>query len=310
MRHALSLVAALLLAVAATHPASGQTPSTLMNADVVRFVATGMPDQVVMTLIDEANNARATQFDLSPSAVSDLAGHGVSQVVIAAMRQSSAFSASGASPLSLSATAQQGPQLKTTLDLTPPGIQPLTAESLQRALAEGERNGPHLNDSLGWLLDKMASRGDVTSTDDLPRAALLMSTSPPFTFVLWSPYTEATSRAATAKRQFQPRPTLSMDDLNRQQVVVTVVPSSNFLKAAAIENVVIKRGTDVLRAIKADVKPVEIGNLAGAKRTVSEGHFTFPFSAFDASGPITIVLIGNSGNFEWIVTREELARMK
>jgi hypothetical protein len=58
------------------------------------------------------------------------------------------------------------------------------------------------------------------------------------------------------------------------------------------------------------VKPVEIVNRLGARRTVSEGNFTFPFSAFDPSAPITVVLVGDGGNFEWMVTREELARMK
>ena len=77
-----------------------------------------------------------------------------------------------------------------------------------------------------------------------------------------------------------------------------------------LEIVVIKRESAVLRPTSAEVKPVEIQNEMGAKRTVSEGNFTFPFSAFDPSAPITVVLIGDAGNFEWPVTREELARMK
>jgi len=37
--------------------------------------------------------------------------------------------------------AAQEPQLKTTLDLTPPGIQPLNADSLLAAVTYGERAG-------------------------------------------------------------------------------------------------------------------------------------------------------------------------
>jgi hypothetical protein len=207
----------------------------------------------------------------------------------------------------LSAPAAQ--QLITTLDKTPSGMQPLTAQTLQNALLEGEKNGARMNDSMGRLLEKMASRGGVTSTDDLPRAALLM-TDLQFLFVLWSPYSEATLLSATAKRRFELRPTPALEDLNRQQIVVTVVPSASFTKAAAIESVVIKRGSDVLHPIKAEVKPVEIQNGLGARRTVSEGNFTFPFSAFDPSAPITVVLLGEGGSFEWVITREELARMK
>jgi hypothetical protein len=208
--------------------------------------------------------------------------------------------------MSSSAPAQQ---LKSTLDLAPPGMQPLTAESLQSALVEGETNGARRNDSMGRLMEKMAARGDVTSTADLPRAALLM-TEPAFSFVLWSPYSEATLLSATAKRRFEGRPTPSTNDLNRQQIVVTVRPSANFTTAAAIENVVIKRGSAVLRPIKADVTPIEIVNGLGVRRTVSEGHFTFPFLAFDPAAPITVVLIGEGRNFEWVITREELALMK
>jgi uncharacterized coiled-coil protein SlyX len=139
--------------------------------------------------------------------------------------------------LTVSAPAQQ---LITTLDMTPPGMQPLTVEALQSALVEGERSGARINDSMGKLLEKMASRRDVTSADDLPRAALLMG-DVHFSFVFWSPYSEATLQSATAKRRFEPRPTPSLDDLNGRQIMVTVVPSADFTKAAAIENVVIKR---------------------------------------------------------------------
>jgi hypothetical protein len=133
MKYVLSVTLAVLL-LTAGHSATAQPLlAALTYADVVRFVAMGMPDQAVNNLINEA---QVTQFDLSPSAVSGLTDHGVSPAVIATMRQPSA---SGASPLRASPAARQLPELKTTLDLTPSGMQPLTADSLQSALLEGER---------------------------------------------------------------------------------------------------------------------------------------------------------------------------
>jgi hypothetical protein len=265
-----------------------------------------IPDEAVINLINEA---KATEFDLSPSAIAGLSDRGVSLAVIAVMRQPLAKGSS--SPrVSTRGQPSQTPGLKETLELAPSGMQPLTAESLRSALIEGEKNGARMNDSMGALMEKMAARGDVTSADDLPRAASLMTSPPQYSFVLWSPYSAATLLSAEAKRRFEPRQTPSFDDLNRQQIVVAVVPSSNFLKAGSIENVVIKRGSTVLRPIKSEVVPVEIRNGLGARRTVSKGDFTFPFSAFDPSASTTVVLIGDAGNFEWTITREELARMK
>lgn len=305
-----SALAALVTALTVCSAAAQRTVSPLANADVIRFAAIGLPEQSVITLVNEAVAANAARFDLSPSSVSDLVAHGISPAVIAAMRQSSTAASGVVQPSRSPEPPQLGPGLKTTLDLTPAGMQPLTTESLETALTEGEKSGVRLNDSVGDLLKKMSSRGDVTSADDLPRAALLMAGPPAYSFSLWSPYSEATLVASAAKRRFLARPTPSLVDLNQHQIVLRVVPSGNFLKAAAIQSVVIKRGSAILHPTSADVKPVEIQNGMGARRTVSEGNFTFPFSAFDPSGPITVVLIGDAGNFEWLVTREELARMK
>jgi hypothetical protein len=90
MKYLLSVTVAALLTALSVQAASAQATSTVLtNADVIRFVAMGLSDQVVKTLIDEAKVANATKFDLSPSAVSDLAAHGVLPAAIAAMRQPS-----------------------------------------------------------------------------------------------------------------------------------------------------------------------------------------------------------------------------
>jgi hypothetical protein len=89
MKYMLRVTVAVLLTAFSVHSASAQV-SALTNADVIRYVTTmHMPDQVTINLINEATVAKATQFDLSPAGVADLAAHGVSPAVIAAMRQPS-----------------------------------------------------------------------------------------------------------------------------------------------------------------------------------------------------------------------------
>ena len=66
----------------------------------------------------------------------------------------------------------------------------------------------------------------------------------------------------------------------------------------------------MIRPLAVQVTPVTIENGLSAKRDVAVGNFTFPFSAFAPSSAITVVMIGRTGNFEWMVTPTELARMK
>jgi hypothetical protein len=206
-------------------------------------------------------------------------------------------------------SAQQSPGLKTTLDLTPPGIQPLTAESLQQALMEGETAGPRLMVPVTMRAeDYKRKQNTITPADAVLFAALMEPM--PFGFWIVTPYSSATILSETAKRSFQPRPVLSLVELNSRQVVVHVGAAGRFADALSIQHVVLKRGSQVVRPINEDIKPVQIQNGLGAARTVSEGDFTFPFPAFDPSMPVTIVMVGPTQNFEWTITIEELARMK
>jgi hypothetical protein len=97
-KHALSMTIALLLAFR-VQSASAQSPA-LTNTDVSRLVSMHVSDQTVIAVIREA---KATQFDLKPLVVDDLAFHGVSVTVIAAMRRS------GASAPTNAASAQSPP---------------------------------------------------------------------------------------------------------------------------------------------------------------------------------------------------------
>jgi hypothetical protein len=85
LRLALSLTTTVLMLPFCVQSASAQAPG-LTNEDVMRLVAMRVSDQTVTAVINEA---KARRFNLSPLAVDDLAFHGVSTAVIAAMRQSS-----------------------------------------------------------------------------------------------------------------------------------------------------------------------------------------------------------------------------
>jgi hypothetical protein len=84
-------VVAVLTAVS-IQPAGAQAPM-LTNADVSRLVAMHVSEQTVIAVIQEAT---ATQFDLSPRAVSELAAQLIPTPIIAAMRQPSPRKASSA----------------------------------------------------------------------------------------------------------------------------------------------------------------------------------------------------------------------
>jgi hypothetical protein len=87
MQSVFSISVAILLTAFTVRSTSAQEQlNVLTNADVVRLVGMGVPDLTVITVI---NDAKATQLDLNPRAVNDLADHGVSAAVIAAMGQPS-----------------------------------------------------------------------------------------------------------------------------------------------------------------------------------------------------------------------------
>jgi hypothetical protein len=69
----------------------------------------------------------------------------------------------------------QEPGLKTTLDLTLPGIQPVDADALQRAFAQGEQVGALLNDPVQMRLrESRLARFDTVSRRCLRSTTNLM----------------------------------------------------------------------------------------------------------------------------------------
>jgi hypothetical protein len=95
-------------------------------------------------------------------------------------------------------------------------------------------------------------------------------------------------------------------------VDIVVTPGPSFLTADAIQDVVLKRGDQIIRPLARNVAPTTVQNAMGASRTLAEGRFTFDMAAFSTStpGPVTIVLIGQRGNFEWDMYSNELDSLR
>jgi len=60
--------------------------SAITNADITRYVKIGLPENVIINLIGEAQSAGRVQSDLTASALSDLADRGVSSAIITLMQ--------------------------------------------------------------------------------------------------------------------------------------------------------------------------------------------------------------------------------
>lgn len=132
----------------------------------------------------------------------------------------------------------------------------------------------------------------------------------PFRFYLHTPFSRAVGAYQEAARKFQPTPTLTPDELNAGLVVVSVEPSDDLSRADSIENVVVKRGSDIIRPAKSDVTPATFKNRLGAEFRFNTGRFTFPIETFDPAVPTTIVMVGTGGNFEWTVQPHVLNQLR
>jgi hypothetical protein len=129
----------------------------------------------------------------------------------------------------------------------------------------------------------------------------------PFFVNISTPFTRVAVIAVEARRTFTAPVYPSLDTLNAGRVQVQVSPGSSMTTVDAIQNVVIKRRGQIIQPIQATVSPTVVQNSFGAKRTSAEGVFVFDFETFDPSkGPITLVMIGAGGNFEWEMTPDDL----
>lgn len=192
------------------------------------------------------------------------------------------------------------------------GIKPLTSATLAEAIAFGSTRPSSDIIPLSTpmiALTSMYSMAELHKTSGLNQQ-MTAWTSMPYRVSFHSPFVVAAVSAAEAKRKYEPAPSLSVDELNKAKVVVAVSPSSDFTKADAIENVIIKRGATVVRALASRITPLTVQNQLGASRAVSSGEFTFDFSVFEPSAPITLVLVGPSHNVEVGIYEDVLRKLR
>jgi hypothetical protein len=131
----------------------------------------------------------------------------------------------------------------------------------------------------------------------------------PFSVVLDTPYLRLAHLAAEARRKFQPAPSPPIETLNEGGLIVHVGPK-DFSSTDSIELVVIKRGDSLIRPLKSELTPEVMQNAMGASRATVRGRFHFPMDAFAPTGPLTLVLVGRSENFEIPLSSTELATLR
>lgn len=133
----------------------------------------------------------------------------------------------------------------------------------------------------------------------------------PMDFEVMTPFMRLSSVASEAKRTFKEPPNVDSAALSSMNADgVSIVVSAHNFNGDSIENVVILRGSDIIRPTRSDVHVDTIANKLGASRTVKQGAFYFPVAAFEPSQPIMIVLAGSRANFEWVMTPDTLKTLR
>lgn len=183
------------------------------------------------------------------------------------------------------------------------GVRPLSDTSLSDVAAAAEGGKDPVYSPMLIAMESIGAGADPMPVINAYKRA-------PFHFYIETPYTRAVATLMQAKRKFEQTPTLDVAALNKDQVVLRVTPSDTINMADAIENVVIKRGAEVIRPLAKDVHPVTLQNRMGATFQLAEGTFTFPLETFDPTVPITFVLIGAKGNFEWTMEPAHLKALR
>ncbi len=181
------------------------------------------------------------------------------------------------------------------------GAQPLTATTFAAAQAAQPTDVPNMSPFTLALLDRALT--DPTVLPKLKDA--------PFFVNITTPFSRAAMIAIEARRTFKDPVFPSLEALNANKLLVDVSPGSSLFTVGTIENVIIKHGDKVSKPLRAEIAPTVVQNAHGAKKATAEGTFMFDFYVFDPQyGPLTLVLIGEGGNFEWEMTANDLAQLK
>jgi hypothetical protein len=181
------------------------------------------------------------------------------------------------------------------------GIQPVIQATLAEAVELGEQG--FAADMIGLVsLRERATRRKVA-----PAQGRKLSDGP-FLVAVRTPFTRAIEAAGEAKRKYEPRPILAPDELNKG--LVEVVVGSKDMKADVITSMVIKRENNLVRPLRQVSLPVQIANLMGGVTRVANSAFVFDLDTFRPTSDITLVLIGERENFEYLMSSRELKLLR
>ena len=292
MKYLFSGIVAVLLTASSVHFASAQsTVSPLTNADLIRYVALGISDQVMSNLINEAT---ATKFDLSPAAIADLESHGVSQAVIAAMRQPRPPAAV------IATTPTPTPTPSTALPLVT--CSPTAGADL-RKLANNLRASNADDDDFIRALDKAVHpdlEGVTSSTD-----AVTVAVADGLLIQAVFPYGRYRSDLKEALRKRAPIESALMP----AAVEISVFPSR--IDSPDIIRIIVERDGKAATPIANTLKPTEMTTRWRVKAFIHSGVVSYPCSAFAAGATVTITAIPQNGsNFTKTFSSAELATLK
>jgi hypothetical protein len=186
------------------------------------------------------------------------------------------------------------------------GILPLDSASFEEA-----KKGARPDATNDPIMLVFLSRSKAQTKPDVEFSALLSrGADAPFTLVVASPFVRVITIVEESKRKFLEPKFPSLDELNADKVQIIVTPGGSMLTVDTIENVIIKRGDEIIRPLRAVIEPTVVQNNAGAKKDSAGGLFTFDYSAFEPTMPITLVLIGKRANFEWTLRTDEVAQLR
>jgi hypothetical protein len=184
------------------------------------------------------------------------------------------------------------------------GIMPLDAATFE----EAKKGAPYATNSPTALA--FASRSKENRSVSELSALVSRTKDAPFSFTVMSPFMSVIAIVENAKRKYTDPQFPSLDRLNADKVQIMVFPGGSILTVDTIENVIIKRGDQIIRPLKAAVTPTVVQNNAGAQKDSANGVFTFDYATFEPDSAITFVLIGKSRNFEWTLEPNEVAQLR
>src|ERR1051325_2207303 len=158
----------------------------------------------------------------------------------------------------------------------------LTPEQLERAARPSRDN----TTALPVTLARLARAITTLSTGEIEQRLSAYKTEPFHLYVL-PPFIRVSATAADAARRFAPAPIFSIDRINADGVVLSMVMNPQ-AAAESIDALLIRQVNGSL------TRPAAAGG----------GAFYFPLDAFDRL-PVTVICVGGRRNYETTLTEED-----